>query len=213
MQTTAHREQPHGLHERAISALLRLIDDRDACLPSLAEVARSINEPPARLNDIYDDNRALLITGIEQSLILLMDTCTRAVVKVDPKDPFAQFIALGNAYLDWADKHRIEFRMMSDGGVPHLLQEPSLRRYVESLTELMTRMMTRARDEGQLHPREDIALLVLSSRSYAYGLARMLVDGRMAEWAPERPPLATAKMLTLDFVTRIARSSKVTATA
>lgn len=213
MNKIRYKDRSHGLHERAIAALLAKVEDRPVGLPTLDEVARVIGEPPERLHDLYDDSCALLFTSIEQALILLMDQCTRAVVKVDPADPLAQFVALAEAYLNWTDQHRAEFRLLSDGHTNGLRQMPDLRRYGDSIADLMTRMMTRAQAEGHLHPREDIAMLVLLSRSFAYGLARMLVDGRLAEWHPDADPLTTAKALGRDFVTRIARGSKTSSAA
>lgn len=187
---------------------VHLIEQQQVCTLSLEDVAAALDEPVDRITGLFPDKDALMSAVVEHALILLIDTCTRVVVRADPKDPVAQFCALGDAYLDWAEAHMAEFRLVSDHRMIGLLIRPELRRYIDSVTELMTRMLTRAQAEGHLHPREDIPLMVLSARSYAYGLARMIVDGRMAEWAPEAPPLETSKRLAHDFVLRMARSSQ-----
>lgn len=197
-----------GLHEQAIAALLVLTEQRRSKLATVDEVAQAIDAPIDRMRHLFPDDDALLAASIEQSLVVLMDVCRRAVVQVDPGDALAQFMALGDAYLDWAALHRVQFRLLSDCDPAFLLQSETLRRYIDGLTDLMTRMMTRARDDGRLHPREDIPMLILSARSYAYGLARMIVDGRMQDWAPDSDPVVMAKALSRDFVVRIARSSR-----
>lgn len=197
-----------GLHEQAISAVLILMEQRRFQQATVDEVALAIDTPIERLRRLFPDDDALLIASIEQALVVLMDVSRRAVVQVDPDDALAQFTALADAYLDWAAVHHVQFRILSDCDPAFLLQTVTLKRYIDGMTDLMTRMMTRARDDGRLHPREDIPLLVLSARSYAYGLARMIVDGRMQDWAPDRDPVVMAKELSRDFVLRIARSSR-----
>lgn len=208
MKHLSSQSDHRGLNERAISAAMALLDSADTCPPSVDQIARMLDEPVDRLRGLFPDDRSVLVASLEQALVLLMDTCTRAVVRVDPDDPVAQFSSLGDAYLDWAQRHPDQFRLMMDCRFVNALKVPALRRYTDSLAELMERLLVRAREAGRLHPREDIPLLVLSSRCYVNGVARMMVDGRLQEWAPEGEPLTVAKTLTHDFVRRIARSSQ-----
>lgn len=196
------------LHERAVHVTMSLVEESQSRAPRRAEVAEALGVPPEAIARLFPDDKTLLIAAVEQALIILIDTCTRAVVRVDPRNPMAQFIALGEAYLDWADCHRAQFRLMSDQRLLEVMNVAGLRRYVDSVTDLMTRMLTRAKTEGLIHPKEDIPLLVLSSRSFAYGLARMVVDDRMVDGTLGNDPVATAKMLTRDFILRVARSSQ-----
>ncbi|WP_265500721.1 TetR/AcrR family transcriptional regulator [Paracoccus beibuensis] len=199
---------PRALHERAIDMTIILIERQQACSLSLEDVATALDEPVENLTRLFSDKDALMAAVVEQALVILIDTCTRVVVRADPNDPVDQFCALGDAYLDWADTHQAQFRLISDHRMVGMLARSDLRRYVDSVTDLMARMLTRAQENGQLHPKEDIPLMVLSARSFAYGLARMIVDGRMAEWVPDTPPLETSKRLAHDFVLRMARSSQ-----
>ncbi|WP_022707608.1 TetR/AcrR family transcriptional regulator [Paracoccus zeaxanthinifaciens] len=200
-------KSPLGLHERAIEAALDLLDNMQSITPGISDVAETLDCDEARLRNLFGSDNGLLIAAVEQALILLIDACTKSTVRVDPNDPVAQFTAIGDAYLAWADAHRAQFRLMSDERLMAVLKEPRLRRYLDALAELMKRLLKRARDNGQLHPKEDIDMMVLSSRCFAYGMARMIVDGRMQEWAPGHDPLDIAKALTRDFVRRMARSS------
>lgn len=196
------------LHERAVHVTLSLVDQNQSRAPRRDEVAELIGVAPDAIDGLFPDDHALLIAAAEQALVILIDSCTKAVVRVDPASPMDQFIALADSYLDWADCHRDQFRLMTDQRLLEVTNTPRLRRYVDSVTDLMTRMLTRAKSQGLLHPKEDIALLVLSSRSYAYGLARMLVEDRTRNSLLGPDPVATAKMLTRDFILRVARSSQ-----
>ncbi|MDP5308939.1 TetR/AcrR family transcriptional regulator [Paracoccus spongiarum] len=196
-----------GIHGRTLVAALDIMEETQATVPSLARIAEAVEVPLADLQRIFPSNQAVLVAAAEQALVRLMDSCVKAVVKVDPEDAVAQFCALGDAYIDWADTHRSQFRLLSDERLLDTLNTPQLRRYLNSLTELMSRMLERARDAGNLAPEENIPLMVLSSRTFAYGVARMVIDQRMGEWYPELPPVDAAKMVLRDFVRRIARGS------
>lgn len=196
-----------GLHERALLAGLDLLDPRQAQVPALVEVATELDIPICDLGRLFPNEEALYCAAAENALLHLMDICTRSVVQVDPGDPFAQYQSLGEAYLKWAHDHLRQFRLLSERRVIDILTQPQLRRYVDALHDLMTRMLMRARDDGQLHPREDIQALAITSRSFAFGLARLIVDRRMEEWYPGADPLDAARHALSDFIRRMARST------
>lgn len=196
-----------SLHGRAIIAALDLLEQNQIRRPRLEDVAAAIETPLDDVKRLFPDSEALLIAAAEQALVRLIDQCIKAVVKVDPDDAVAQFTSLGDAYIDWADAHHAQFRLLSDERLLDTLRIPQLRRYLNSLTELMSRMLERAQKSGRVHPDEDIPLMVLSSRTFAYGLVRMVIDQRMAEWCPDDPPCEVAKRVMHDFVRRFARGS------
>lgn len=208
--TDKNASRPHsGLHVRAIDATLRLVAELQVYRPTVGEVAARLGVSEDYLRTVFPDEDSLLIAAAEQALVILIDECTRSVVKVDPDDPVAQFKALGDAYLEWADRYRAQFRMISDSRLIDALNVPSLRRYLDSLSDLMERLLQRAKDRGQLHPNEDICMIVISARTFAFGVASMIVDGRMSAWVPGVDQVETGKRLTHDFVRRMARSSQV----
>lgn len=196
-----------GLHGQAVVAALELMADLGRRGPCLDQVAIRIGADPAKLRKIFPDDESLLFAVAEQALMRLMDSCTRAVVKIDPDDAVGQFLALGQAYIRWAAEHRVQFRMIFGHPRLNAAQVPELRRYLDSIVDLMTRMLERARDTGRLRDGEDIPMLVLSSRIFAYGLAQMVVDGRTDSWFPARTPHEAAEQALQDFVKRIARGS------
>ena len=208
MKHLSERRDPRGLHDRAISAAMTLVLDQRRQPPTIADIAEAVDEPVERVRALFTDERTLLVASVEQALVVLIDSCTRAVVRVDPDDPVAQFLSLGDTYLDWACRYPAQFRLLQDCDLTNARHEPILRRYTDSIADLTLRMLARARDTGRLHPREDIAMLALSARCYVVGLARLVLDGRLKDWTEERDSLTTAKHLTHDFVHRMARSSQ-----
>lgn len=207
MMASAYPRQSANLHERAMAASLQLTDSQGR-VPSLAQIAEEIDVPKASIDPVFSEGRDLLVAAIERSLTILIDNCTRAVVKVDPDDPVAQFTAIGEAYLEWASHHPAQFRLLADTRRLDYRTVPKLRRYVDSLGDLMSRLLLRAREQGRLHPREDVEMLVLSSRSFAMGAASMLLDGRLDGRLDGADGLGAAKRMMRDFVLRMARSSR-----
>ncbi|MDM7458477.1 MAG: TetR-like C-terminal domain-containing protein [Paracoccus sp. (in: a-proteobacteria)] len=196
-----------GLHARAVKTFIDLQAEHLPSLTGLAQTALALNVNEDDLRAMFKDDHALAVAALEQSLIVLMDDCTRSAVRADPKDPIAQFQALGDAYLEWAVRYRTEFRLMADSRHIDALGVPQLRRYLDGLSDLMVRMLQRAVDEGHMHPRENVSLLALSARTFAFGVAAMIVDGRFAKLVPAEDQVAMGKMLTHDYIRRIARSS------
>ncbi|RJE80086.1 TetR-like C-terminal domain-containing protein [Paracoccus sp. JM45] len=197
-----------NLHERAGVALLRLVETTQSRLPDLGDIAREMDEPLSRVSEIYATAQCLLVSVIEQSMTILIDSCTRAVVQVDPDDPMGQCQALIEAYLTWVTQHPSQFRLMSDQRLLDVARFESLRRYQDSINELAGRMMYRAQAQGQLHPKEDVPALVLTSRCFVYGVARMIVDGRLCDFSGGNNAMEAAQNITRDYIRRVARGSQ-----
>lgn len=196
-----------GLHGQAIATTIEMMADLRRADPDLEGVARRMEICPEDLRRIFPSDQELLFAVAEQALVRLMDSCTKAVVQVDPDDAVGQFLALGKAYVRWAADHHMQFRLISGHPSLNALQNPKLRRYRDAIVDLMTRMLERARNAGLLRADEDIRMIVLSSETFAYGLAHMVVDGRMKELSASDDPVETAELAMVDFVTRFARTA------
>lgn len=196
-----------GLHGQAVVATLEMMVDLGKRGPDLARVAQRLDVPVEDLRRIFPNDHSLLVAVAEQALVRLMDSCTKAVVKVHPDDAVGQFLALGSAYVHWAAEHPEQFRLIASHPALNAARVPELRRYLDSVVDLMTRMLERAQDSGRLREDENIPMLVLSSRTFAFGLAQMVVEGRLEAWLPGQSPLEAAEAALKDFVRRIARAS------
>lgn len=196
-----------GLHGQAVVATIEMMGDLDKRDPDLDHIARRIGMPACDLRRIFPDDQSLLVAVAEQALVRLIDSCTKAVVKINPDDAVAQFLSLGNAYIRWAADHPMQFRLITSHPTMDAMRIPELRRYLDSVAYLMTRMLERARAAGRLREDEDIPMITLSARAFAYGLARMVVDGRMEGVLPSRDPVKVAELALADFVMRFARTA------
>lgn len=193
-----------GLHGQAVVAMIRMLSDQGRRDPHLHQIARLIGTSESELRRIFGDDQGLLTAVAEQALIRLLDSCAKALVQADPEDPVGQMLAMGVAYVQWAADHPLQFRVISSHPTLDVLQVPELRRYLDSLDNLAIRMLERAQEAGRLAPDEDLAVILLSSRSFAYGVARMVVDGRMEGLRPAADPIAVAELMLSEFLRRLA---------
>lgn len=191
-----------GLHGQALVATMQMLQQSREHRPSLSQVSKMVGVPAADLRRIFKDDQGLLVAIAEQGLIRLIDATTKAIVKMDQDDPIGQYMALGDAYLDWADNNREQFRLITNSAVLDTVRTPQTRRYLNSLNELMIRILERAKTAGLLRNEDDITTIVISSRVFAHGLARYVVDSRMGDLQPGEIQLASAKEMLNNFIIR-----------
>lgn len=189
-----------GLHGQAIVAALDMIAENRSASPALTAICDRLGVGAEDLYLIFPDEHALLVAMAEQSLVRLIDATTKAIVKVEQEDAVGQFLALGDVYMEWAAQYPTQFRLVTDNSLVDSLKVPELRRYIDSLTDLMIRILSRAQANGDLAASEDIPKLVMTTRIFGHGLARMLVDGRLKIMQPGAHDLLVAKKIMRDTV-------------
>lgn len=186
------------IHQRAAEALLDLLDEQPGLLPTLDQISERLGMPADELKAIYSDSSELIAVLIENAVSTLVDICVKSVVLVDPDKPIEQFNALGRAYLEWALAQPRLFRLITDRRYVDIPNTPALMRHVLAMTDLMQRMLIRAKAQRQLPQDADIDLIILSGRSFVYGLASMAVDGRLTEIYTNGSPPPDAVMNAMD---------------
>lgn len=202
--TCTHPSPPGtGHYNRVLSAMLHRLQQHPPALPKLTDLAQDSGVPLAELEQLFADERAVLIALAEDALIRLVDSCTRSVVQIDPQDPMEQFAAIHRAYVDWACANPFQFRLLSNGQLLDLSELPQLKRYFVALQDLTVRMLRRARDEGALDPGENVVQLAQTSRVFSYGLARIVVDDRFREWSGREGFEGGVETILDDFLRRI----------
>ncbi|MBK4215779.1 TetR/AcrR family transcriptional regulator [Paracoccus caeni] len=189
-----------GLHGRAIVTALDVMAETRSARPSMDEICERMGVGAEDLRGIFADEHSLLVAVAEQALVRLIDATTRAIVKVEQDDPIGQFLALGDVYMEWAAQYPTQFRLVTDNSLVDGYEVPELRRYIDSLSELMIRTLSRAQDRGDLPATADIPKLVLTTRIFCHGLARMLIDGRLHAMQPDASALQLAKSIMRDTV-------------
>jgi AcrR family transcriptional regulator len=104
-----------------------------------------------------------------------------ALAKADADDPLARFRAVGAAYLRWARENPTHFRVISDRSLIDIEGSEAIRRDNLEIRGLMDELLAEAQRRGMLRP-VDVTLVPMSARALVYGLARMHVDGHLAQW-------------------------------
>lgn len=178
-------------YAQAVHMMTSLVSQPEA--PTNADVARHLGAEESRLAEVFPDDQQLMVAALENAMVLLHDQCVTSVVQVDPEDPLGQFMALSDAYLEWANRHPAEFMIL--GGLPadRAVASGNLPRYEQSIHALMLRMLKQAQSKGMIEPDADIELLVAASRSFAYGVAQKMISGNMARWMDTDSGLEAAR--------------------
>lgn len=179
------------IYAEAIRVMTTLISHPHA--PTTADVARHLGKDEGQVASIFRDDQHLLEAALENAMVLLSDQCVTSVVKIDPEDPLAQFTALADAYIEWADRHPAEFFILGNIPANSTMNCGNMLRYEQSIHALMLRMLKQAQAKGMIEPDADIKLLVTISRSFAYGVAQKMISGNVARWMETDDSLTTAR--------------------
>lgn len=175
MTKALHLDERFGLHERAISASLKLLNEHQHWAPSIEAIAAEMQVNPAELQQTFHSSADVLNAAAEQALIRLVDRATKAMISLDQDDYIGQFHALGMSYLEWADEFPQHFLLIVDRKLVDPDHNPALNRYRKSIIELVRKILARARDTGALHPDEDIEQLLMTSMAFVQSLGRNIV--------------------------------------
>lgn len=203
---TGHPKRYHhgNLVEALIAATVEIIAERGVEQVSVREAAKRAGVSPGAPFRHFRSKAALLTAVAEQAMDRLTAAVAEAQAAADGADPLAAVEAIGQGYLQWAIANPTHFQIISSRKLIDFEASDSLRSQNEAIRQRMAALLTEAKRQGQLAPESDVDLLVLASRAFVYGLARMAIDGHFPEWHPAEPPaLAVRRALRL-FISRIA---------
>lgn len=125
----------------------------------------------------FPTKRALLTAVAEEAIGRFRAEIEKAQKEADPDDPLARFRAVGVAYLRYALGNPMHFRVVSDRSLIDLDGSEIFQRHNAEIHGLMNDLLEEARQRGMLRP-VDQTLVPLAARA----LARMHVDGHLAQW-------------------------------
>jgi AcrR family transcriptional regulator len=172
----------HGrLREALIEATLHLLEEGGPERVTVREAAKRAGVSSGAPFRHFPTRTALLTAVAEQAMGRFRAEIDTALGQADPDDPLARFRAVGTAYLRWALHNPTHFRVISDRSLIDLEGSEVLLRDNLEIRTLMDELLAEAQRRGMLRP-VDVTLVPVAARALVYGLARMHVDGHLAQW-------------------------------
>ena len=192
-----------GLVEAMIAATVELIEERGAEDVSVREAAKRAGVSPGAPFRHFKSKTALMTAVAEQSTLRLVAAIGRELPKGPIDDPVAALQAMGHGYVRWAVDNPTHFRIVSSRTLIDFKSSAVLVGENARLRQTMAGIFRRARDLGRLPADSDLDLVLLSTRAFAYGLARMYVDGQFPDWHPNEPPVQAMMRAVDAYVARL----------
>lgn len=198
----------HGnLASALIAATVTIIEERGVEHVSVREVAKRAGVSPGAPFRHFRSKAALLTAVAEQAMEQLAEAVRAAQDPLSDENPLGQLERIGQGYLGWARAHPTHFRIVSSRSLIDFEGSPRARELNDGIRTRMVELLTSAREKGHLAPDADVATVVLASRAFVYGLARMFADGHFPEWQPDGDPVLWMERALRDFITRLRATS------
>src|SRR4051794_14081619 len=179
----------HGnLVEALISATIEIIEERGVEQVSVREAARRAGVSPGAPFRHFATKMALMTAVAEQAMDRLKASVDTAIKATRDEKPLLRLEALGSAYLQWTLRNPTHFQIISSRSLIDIASSDRIRRANEEIRSVIIRLLAEAQHDGSLAPDLDIDHLVLVTRAFGYGLARMAIDGHFPEWHASEPP-------------------------
>lgn len=169
----------HGdLRQALIDAAVALIGESDVSSLSLRQVARRVGVSHAAPYRHFKDKEALLAVVAEEGFRNFTGYLKRAVASA-PNNPITQFIASGQAYLNFALEHPTHYRVMfGEFSTSKLTHEPLIQASNESF-QVLVEIITHGQRQG-LFREGDTRLMALAAWTQVHGLAMLVFSGRLS---------------------------------
>lgn len=177
------RSYHHGnLVDALITASVELIEANGVENLSLRDVSKRIGVSPGAPFRHFRNKTGLLTAVAEQSMSRLTEAVQRALTASGSADPVAMLGAIGHGYLDWALGNPTHFQIISSRTLIDFHASKTLVEQNEAIYRLMLDLMDKGQADGSIRSDAPAHDLVVNARAFAYGLARMAVDGHFQEW-------------------------------
>ena len=177
------RSYHHGnLRQALIDTALELVREVGPQQLSLREVARRLGVSSGAPYRHFASRRALL-TAVAEEATARLGVGMRKAAAAHPQGSLRQVEALGRAYLEWAERSPMHFRVVSGRDQIDYAASPGMDRLNKELRSLAVQALAGAQQQGEALAcnADDLAVL---ARATVYGLARMQHDGHFVQWGP-----------------------------
>lgn len=185
---TSGRYHHGNLVEALIAATIALIEEKGVENVSVRDVARKAGVSSGAPFRHFASKSALLTAVAEQAISRLTATVAEALAEAGERSPLEELRAIGRGYLRWATENPTHFQIVSSRTLIDFQSSARLVDENEAIRLLMVDLIDRARNCGELSADIDADDLMVTLRGFAYGLARLWIDGHYPEWQVRRPP-------------------------
>ena len=176
------KQYHHGrLREALIEASLDLLEEGGPERVTVREAGKRAGVSSAAPFRHFATRTALLTAVAEQAMTRFRAEIDSALTQAESGDPIDRFRAVGSAYLRWALHNPMHFRVISDRSLIDLESSETFRRHNHEIRSLMDDLLAEAQRRKLLRT-ADVRHLPIAGRALVYGLARMHVDGHLAQW-------------------------------
>ena len=188
------RAYHHGnLIDALISAAVELIEAKGVENLSLRDVSKRIGVSPGAPFRHFKSKAELLTAVAEQSMSRLTEAVENALTTHGNDDPIVQLSAIGHGYLNWALDNPTHFQIISSRTLIDFHGSKTLVQQNEDIRRLMLEIVAKGQATGCVRKDASPHEVVVNARAFAYGLARMAVDGHFPEWHVTGAPRKAAE--------------------
>lgn len=193
-RAVSERTYHHGnLVDALIAAAVELIAMKGIENLSLRDLSKRVGVSPGAPFRHFK-NKAELVTAVaEQSMSRLTQAVKDALDACESVDPLARLRAVGSGYLNWALGNPTHFQIISSRTLVDFLGSAALVEQNEAIRQLMLDLVLHGQSTGRIRRDASAHDLVVNARAFAYGLARMAVDGHFPEWRIDGDPREAAE--------------------
>jgi AcrR family transcriptional regulator len=177
------RAYHHGnLVDALVTAAVELIEAKGVENLSLRELSKRVGVSPGAPFRHFKSKTELLTAVAEQSMSRLTFAVEEALEACESVDPVARLSAIGRGYLDWALGNPTHFQIISSRTLIDFHGSATLVEQNEAIRQLMLDIVVQGQRAGRIRSDASPHDLVVNARAFAYGVARMAVDGHFPEW-------------------------------
>jgi AcrR family transcriptional regulator len=188
------RAYHHGnLVDALLAAAVELIEAKGVENLSLRDLSKRVGVSPGAPFRHFRSKAELLTAVAEQSMSRLTFAVEAALVACESDDPVARLSAIGRGYLNWALGNPTHFQIISSRTLIDFHGSAALVDQNEAIRQLMLEIVVQGQREGRIRGDASSHDIVVNARAFAYGLARMAVDGHFPEWQVTGDPREAAE--------------------
>lgn len=178
---TTKRPYHHGkLRQSLIDMAVTVAEETGKDIISVREVARRLGVSSGAPFRHFPSRESLMTAVAEEATVRLRLRVERDLMDAPPA-PIDRLKTLGRSFIQWALHNPTQFKLVSSRSLFQFDSSASLPVHFDAVRQITLDLVAQAQKAGDLPP-GPLPEFALALRALAYGLARMQVDGQLAQW-------------------------------